>query len=435
MQPQPAQPVVPPTILRLHFLLPTLSASKPVNTELESDGGEEVQNPGPVTVTLPIAVLSPKPSLPPSQHVANQKPGPQTELQPAPRTADPQNQTAALTIAIPPASPPASTGPNTVTNQPVVPLQTRPQATALQLLPDRSELPPASPLSKVDLAFTAKLTAKLSSPAPQETPPAHSASESQSDSAPAPSTDPSTVAPQAASQQADTNDSDSPQQGPRTLPKSAPKVQVCGAPQDPAPASSSADQTLPQGVASLVPQPSAAPVSAPHSSPVDAHADPRPTSQPVDSRPPEAALPATSSTARTEPVRDLSLRIGSNPTNQVEVKIQERAGEVHVAVLSSSPALTNDLRQQVGDLVGKLDRAGYHAETSGASSSTSSQQTSNQPSQQNDLSGRQQHQQQQQQEQPRQQSQGRQKRPGQPQWLQEINSNLERTSAEGIENQ
>jgi hypothetical protein len=155
-----------------------------------------------------------------------------------------------------------------------------------------------------------------------------------------------------------------------------------------------------------------------------------PVNQPTDERPAAAALPDTSASPKSEPLRDLSLRIGTSPTNQVEVKLQERAGELHVAVLSSSPALTTDLRQQVGDLVGKLDRAGYHAETFGASPSLASKQSDSQSGagQQQEPSGRQQPQDQQ-------QNPGGRKRPNQPQWLQEMNTSFGPTAAEGIEQQ
>jgi hypothetical protein len=128
-------------------------------------------------------------------------------------------------------------------------------------------------------------------------------------------------------------------------------------------------------------------------------------------------------------VRDLSLRIGNTPGNQVDVKIQERAGEVHVAVLSSSSSLTTDLKQQVGDLIGKLDRAGYHAEALRQPASSAGQSTLNQPGDgQQDLPGRQQQPQERQQ-----QATARQKRTAQPQWLQEMNS-FGPAAVEGVEN-
>jgi hypothetical protein len=160
-----------------------------------------------------------------------------------------------------------------------------------------------------------------------------------------------------------------------------------------------------------------------------------PTTHPLDARPEVAALPEAGVMSKAEPVRDLSIRIGNDTGNQVDVKIQERAGEVHVSVLSSSPTLTSDLRQQVGDLVGKLDRAGYHAETFKPTSSTPSQQTSNQSDQGQDRDSSGGRQQQQQQETAQQQFLGRQKRSNQAQWLQQMNGSFGLTATEGIERQ
>jgi hypothetical protein len=174
--------------------------------------------------------------------------------------------------------------------------------------------------------------------------------------------------------------------------------------------------------------------STPSAASPDTKHESEPTTQPLDARPEAAALPEAGVMSKSEPVRDLSIRIGDNPGNQVDVKIQERAGEVHVSVLSSSPTLTSDLRQQVGDLVGKLDRAGYHAETFKPTSSTPSQQTSNQSDQGQDREssgGRQQ----QQQETAQQQFLGRQKRSNQAQWLQQMNGSFGPTATEGIERQ
>ncbi len=205
--------------------------------------------------------------------------------------------------------------------------------------------------------------------------------------------------------------------------KPAVKATQNSGPSDPEPASTNTSLPQLQITAPAPPPPEKASViSSMSDSP-----EPTPSAQTLDTRPAEAAIPARSSTSNSEPVRDLSLRLGNNPTNQVEVKIQERSGEVHVAVSSASPSLTTDLKQQVGDLIGKLDRTGYHAEALRQPGSTSSQQTSSQtgPGQQ-DLPERQQ--------QERQQAQARPKRTTQPQWLSEMNNSFGPNSVEGIEN-
>ena len=65
---------------------------------------------------------------------------------------------------------------------------------------------------------------------------------------------------------------------------------------------------------------------------------------------------------RTEPARDISFRIAS-ATHPVDIKLVERAGEIHVAVRSMDPALTKSLQANVSELAGKLERSGFHAET------------------------------------------------------------------------
>ena len=65
---------------------------------------------------------------------------------------------------------------------------------------------------------------------------------------------------------------------------------------------------------------------------------------------------------RTEPARDISFRIAS-ATHPVDIKLVERAGEIHVAVRSIDAALTKSLQANVSELAGKLERSGFHAET------------------------------------------------------------------------
>jgi hypothetical protein len=140
-------------------------------------------------------------------------------------------------------------------------------------------------------------------------------------------------------------------------------------------------------------------------------------------RPPVAAPPEPTLQPKTEPLRDLAIRLSPDGSGQVDLKIQERAGEVHVAVHSASPELTSDLRQHIGDLVTNLDRSGFRtetykptAETSSATASRSAGQSAHDPQQ--DLPGRQQSQQHQQQQQPF----GRPRKSKQPQWLTEMNN-------------
>lgn len=84
----------------------------------------------------------------------------------------------------------------------------------------------------------------------------------------------------------------------------------------------------------------------------------------ADDKLPAAAAPELPEppAPRTEPARDISFRIAS-ATHPVDIKLVERAGEIHVAVRSLDPALTKSLQANVSELAGKLERSGFHAET------------------------------------------------------------------------
>lgn len=73
--------------------------------------------------------------------------------------------------------------------------------------------------------------------------------------------------------------------------------------------------------------------------------------------------------ARNEPVeraadaiRDISLNLSTKDQN-VQVRLSERGGELHVTVRTPDSTLTHGLREGLSDLVGRLERGGYRAET------------------------------------------------------------------------
>ena len=72
--------------------------------------------------------------------------------------------------------------------------------------------------------------------------------------------------------------------------------------------------------------------------------------------------------AKPEPLRELSLVVPGRQAEgrtqgSVEVRVLERAGEVRLSVRTPDTELANSLRQQLGDLVGRLEQTGYQAET------------------------------------------------------------------------
>lgn len=91
------------------------------------------------------------------------------------------------------------------------------------------------------------------------------------------------------------------------------------------------------------------------------HALPKETATPEAAAPLEIQEPAV---PRTEPARDISFRIASHSADAVDVKLVDRAGQIHVSVRSADPALTKSLQANISDLAGKLEHSGFHAETS-----------------------------------------------------------------------
>jgi hypothetical protein len=63
-----------------------------------------------------------------------------------------------------------------------------------------------------------------------------------------------------------------------------------------------------------------------------------------------------------EAVRDISLNLSTKDQN-VQVRLSERAGELHVTVRTPDATLSHGMREGLSDLVGRLERGGYRAET------------------------------------------------------------------------
>ncbi len=394
---QMPQPTIVPFMLRMHL---TLAPATPAKSS--KDQAEESEDPPVSTSSInTLAATTIQIPIPPDVSVPASLNQPPQNIKPTAQTSAPSPRVDILAE----------------------------EAAPTRLTVEESDKPTAK--ANFDLAFTAKITPL---PSTIQTPP-----ETSVQAVPQTQTAPPTAKSAAAApnqpdntQVAATNQNQqSDQNGDGNFPRETKQPEKGSA--KAAPASVTQDQQQPQISSSVAPVPYAEQVMAPvktntNIGQADTPSDRVQTSQPIDARPTTADLPAKSNSTNSDPVRDLSLRLGSTPGNQVEVKIQERAGEVHVAVLSSSPSLSTDLKQQVGDLIGKLDKAGYHAEALRQAVSSTAAQSSNQPGAgQQDFSGRQQ--------QERQQGQGRQKRNTQPQWLQEMNTTLGPGAAEGVNKQ
>ena len=62
-------------------------------------------------------------------------------------------------------------------------------------------------------------------------------------------------------------------------------------------------------------------------------------------------------------VQEIAVRIAGPEAQSVDLRVTERAGQIHVAVRTPDADLQTSLRQDLGSLSGSLERAGYHAET------------------------------------------------------------------------
>jgi hypothetical protein len=63
-----------------------------------------------------------------------------------------------------------------------------------------------------------------------------------------------------------------------------------------------------------------------------------------------------------EAVRDIALNLSTKDQN-VQVRLSERAGELHVTVRTPDATLSHGMREGLSDLVGRLEHGGYRAET------------------------------------------------------------------------
>ena len=125
-----------------------------------------------------------------------------------------------------------------------------------------------------------------------------------------------------------------------------------------------------------------------------------------------------------ESVRNISLRLSTADQGSVQVRLSERAGELHVSVRTPDTGLTRGLRDGLPDLMGRLQVNGYRAETwqPGGNGSNAGQDhgrdaTGHGNSQQRHGGGSQQ-----------QNSQEQQQDEPTPQWVRELESSIQRSN-------
>jgi len=127
-----------------------------------------------------------------------------------------------------------------------------------------------------------------------------------------------------------------------------------GTPQDGAPQHDTAHQPpLPAAALPVAEKPAVASPSVP-----EAH-----TATPQHTISAELAqLSETPEAKPLQPLKQLSIQMGQEPQQRVELRVVERAGELQVAVRTANPEVAQGLRQGISDLVGQLEQSGYHAD-------------------------------------------------------------------------
>jgi hypothetical protein len=127
------------------------------------------------------------------------------------------------------------------------------------------------------------------------------------------------------------------------------------------------------------------PVAATPLSTASAAGNSGPAKTAADERVPQFLEPQNESSQRAgETVRDISLKLTNQDQASVQVRLSERAGELHVSVRTPDAGLTRGLREGLSDLVGRLEQSGYRAETwrPGDNAATGQDQGRENPSQQ-----------------------------------------------------
>ena len=76
-------------------------------------------------------------------------------------------------------------------------------------------------------------------------------------------------------------------------------------------------------------------------------------------------MPSPSPIPQAAAASQIAIRLDSNDSAPVELRIRERGGEVQIAVRSSDPSVATDLRQDLGDLVKRLQQPHPSNENSG----------------------------------------------------------------------
>ncbi len=137
-----------------------------------------------------------------------------------------------------------------------------------------------------------------------------------------------------------------------------------------------------------------------------------------------AAEPAVAPEApRPEPLREMALHLVDDKQERVEVRFSDRSGDLRVAVHAGDAQLSQSLREGLGDLVDRLERSGFQAETWKAAGTVNAAPESDQARDSQHSAGGQSQEERHQQH--RREADDQQPRPQRPQWLAEMNRRFE----------
>src|SRR5260370_882105 len=90
----------------------------------------------------------------------------------------------------------------------------------------------------------------------------------------------------------------------------------------------------------------------------------RPTPRPHRPADPQRSDPAPAMPAANPhpaEAHSISLRVADTGDQRVELKVTDRGGEVHVSVRTAGSDLAAPLRENLGDLVHRLEQTGFRA--------------------------------------------------------------------------
>ena len=118
-----------------------------------------------------------------------------------------------------------------------------------------------------------------------------------------------------------------------------------------------ANPSVPPGAAPVLPGPSD-PASVPRTA-----AEAGPAERAAATVAETAPLAERTMAVKFAPASEISLSLGGGNQDGVQVRVVDRAGEVHVTVRTPDGELARDLRQDLSQLVTRLEQKGYQAET------------------------------------------------------------------------